>query len=142
MGNFIPHTTKRDNSKNLVQGPLDPAQLSDESAILKKQVTLLKRYTDAVARRRCYDRRGDRVNVAVLYVLHDEDIPRLLEIIRLQAEALEKVSILYAEGEEYLVPVAMDEMAEACKAAELKVETLADEGDCRVWGSPKELIAN
>lgn len=93
-------------------------------------MTELEKYTTAVAIRKSIDRTsGVKVNVAVLLELEDQDVPRMLEIIRLQAEALDTV-ITHGEEEGRETE---DDFVEVLKA-QIKVEELAAQGSKARFG--------
>lgn len=73
----------------------------------------LTKYTTALARRKSRTKQG-QINVAILMQLEDHDVPRLMEMVRVMAEALEKDP----EGD----------------AALFQVEALAKAGSSAKWG--------
>lgn len=94
-------------------------------------MTELEKYSNAVATRKSIDRTsGVKVNVAVLLELEDQDVPRMLEIIRLQAEALQTV---INHGEEEGRETEDDFVA--VLEAQIKVEELAAQGSKARFGA-------
>ena len=91
-------------------------------------MTEIDKYTTAVACRKAYDSKRGRVNIAILMELEDNDIPRLLEIIRVQDFSLRKIKE-HAEDDS-------EEFGYAERAL-LKVEELAAAGSSARWGGPE-----
>ena len=97
-------------------------------------VSDLDLYVDAVSRRRALDPRGG-VNVAVLMVIENNDVPRLLEIIRLQDQAIRKIIDRATENEDVpLTGTDADFMAQFAAATHLRVEEIAAHGSKARWG--------
>lgn len=85
----------------------------------------LLRYTTAVATRHAINPKTNRMNYAIAMQLEQKDLPLLLEIIRVQDAALEKIW------------ETADNDSEECAMAELalnKVEDLAKTGSVAKWG--------
>jgi hypothetical protein len=79
---------------------------------------------------------GQSVNYAIVAQLEEDDIPRLLEIIRIQAKAIAEIApLVYEEGEEP-GPVHDDEESyRAALVARIEVEKLASAGSSAKWGA-------
>lgn len=93
-------------------------------------MTALDKYMLAVAQRKARDRKQGFVNVAVLIQLEDKDVPLLLEIIRVQHEALVSIEAEPLGDEGGLHSTA--------RIALRKVEELAATGSSERWGAYQE----
>jgi len=93
---------------------------------------ILGKYIEAVAKRKSQDPSG-RVNIAILACLEGDDVPRLLEIIRIQDEALRKIAQFDSEN-----PTATEDDISTAKIAVLRTESIASEGSTSRWGGPEE----
>ena len=94
----------------------------------------LDHYVDAVGRRHALTPNGG-VNVAVLMVLEREDVPRLLEVIRLQDQAIRQIIDRATEHDDVpLTGTDADFMAQWAAATHLKVEELCAHGSKARWG--------
>ena len=94
----------------------------------------LHRYVDAVSRRHALNPQGG-VNVAVLMELENNDIPRLLEIIRLQDAAIrEIIDRGSVDDDQPLTGNEAEHMMVEASTAHLKVEELAAHGSKARWG--------
>lgn len=89
-------------------------------------------YVMAVAQRRALDK-NNGVNVAVLMQLEKDDIPRLLEIIRVQKKGLDQCLSIASDDEDEDDTIA--EMGKICAVAHLKAEELAEHGSKARWGA-------
>lgn len=96
----------------------------------------IKAYTDAVALRKAIEKKNQQqvVNHAVLYQLEGDDIPRLLEIIRIQDNALRAIIDLVETENMELESHHADTAVRTAAAAHLRCEDIASEGSTKKWG--------
>lgn len=84
----------------------------------------LENYCFAVSQRRALDKHGV-CNHAILRQVEDEDIPLLLEIIRVQAFTMEKA---FEAGDDE------EDSFAILQRGLFKIEQLAQSGNCKKWG--------
>lgn len=97
----------------------------------------LQKYTDAVAKRKAITRKisGQSVNYAIVSQLEENDIPLLLEVIRLQDKALEGIIGLEGLDSDGNPRVPEDDEAYRCALrCRIKVSELAASGSSAKWG--------
>lgn len=99
-------------------------------------MTQIELYTNAVASRKAIRTDKKTINFAIASQLEENDIPRLIEIIRIQAKGIAKVLDFVIE-EEFNSDIA-EEMGVACSIAHLKAEEIAAEGSKKKWGSEQD----
>lgn len=87
----------------------------------------LDKYCLAVSQRKPRDKHGS-VNVAILLQLQDNDVPALLEIIRIQQVALTQAVSECDQNED------LDDLLGTIQLAETKIEALSAAGSKAIWG--------
>lgn len=94
---------------------------------------VLEAYLQAVAMRKAYDKKTGKTNIAILKQLEDDDIPRLLEILRV-------FNVGYDRANFYLDASDLEETPGAVELlnAMTKVEALCDQGSKARWGAYPE----
>lgn len=97
-------------------------------------MTNLDKFTTAIAKRKAWDEKLSRTNVAILMQLQDNDIPRLLEIIRLASGALDKITALGSCEEHHLTAEQALDMWQIARVATQVIEQMAQEGSLSDWG--------
>lgn len=93
----------------------------------------LESYLQAVAMRKAYDKKTGKTNIAILKQLEDDDIPRLLEILRV-------LDVGYERAHFYLDASDLEETPGAVELlnAMVKVEALCEQGSKARWGAYPE----
>lgn len=88
----------------------------------------LEKYLLAVAMRKAIDHKAVKVvNYAIVAQLENNDIPRLLEIIRIQSQAIERCAVTGKEHDDA-------ETQGHCAVATAEVLQLALAGSTQKWG--------
>lgn len=89
----------------------------------------LELYTTAVASRRATNKEKNTVNYAVVSQLENDDIPRCLEIIRVQQKAID-----YFLGHDEETELDVADALKSLRVLNERVEALAAEGSRNDWG--------
>lgn len=87
----------------------------------------LEKYLNSVSLRKSRDKRG-KVNHAILMELEQEDVPRLIEIIRILNKVVEDLGAMDQEDED------MNELVGQALDASIRVVELANSGSTALWG--------
>lgn len=96
----------------------------------------LSAYTDAITKRKAINPRGSayQINCAVLAQLEQDDIPRLLEIVRLFDLTLERCLDHGDEAGWDDIDHEAHEINKLLLEARMKIDDLADDGNKANWG--------
>ena len=94
----------------------------------------LKKYLEAVAVRQPVDRKvgSGRINAAVVLQLEKDDIPRLLEMLRIAGEFFDSLHAVHED--EQLTGEHASEWLRTGTAAMIRIEALAADGSKAKWG--------